>query len=206
MSSYLLPPSSTPLERAIADTPQLENLAPEVIATLWDAATCPAANLPWLAWGVSVGEWGSAWDEGTQRRVIAASIEIHRKKGTVGAVKKALSSLGHRGRLIEWWQTTPKGVPHTFMAEVEIGNRGIDEAAVTAIERQIIAVKPVRSHYTMKLVGRSELAVKVSCFSLSGSKVAIQPYQLTQIDVPSLVPRVGIGLHAWGPTTIYPIQ
>lgn len=206
MSSHLLPPSSTPLERAIADTPQLESLDPEVIATLWDAATCPAANLPWLAWALSVDEWDTTWDEATQRRVIAASIEIHRQKGTVGAVKKALTSLGHRGRLIEWWQTEPKGAPHTFTAEVEIGNRGLDETAVTAIERQIIAVKPVRSHYTMKLVGRSEMAVKVGCFSLSGCFAAIQPYQLTQADAPGLVPRIGIGLHAWGPTTIYPIQ
>lgn len=206
MSSQLLPPNSTTLERALADTAELERLAPEVIASLWNSATCPAANLPWLAWALSVDEWDSTWDEATQRRVIAASIEIHRKKGTVGAVKQALTSLGHRGRLIEWWQTEPRGTPHTFTAEVEIGNRGIDAAAVTAIERQIIAVKPVRSHYTMRLVGRSELAVKMGCFSLSGCEVAIQPYQLTQIDAPGLAPRVGIGLHAWGPTTIYPIQ
>lgn len=204
-SNPLLPQNQTPLEAVVATATEM-HVSPDVIATLWDSDRCPERLLPWLAWALSVDEWDSTWDEATQRRVIAASIEIHRKKGTVGSVKKALTSLGHRGRLIEWWQTTPNGVPHTFTAEVEIGNRGIDEAAVTAIERQIIAVKPVRSHYSMKLVGRSELAVKVGCFSLSGSEVAIQPYQLTQIDAPGLVPRVGIGLHAWGSTTIYPIQ
>lgn len=204
MSSQLLPPNSTTLERALADTAELERLAPEVIASLWNSASCQAANLPWLAWALSVDEWDSTWDEATQRRVIAASIEIHRKKGTVGAVKKALTSLGHRGRLIEWWQTTPKGVPHTFTAEVEIGNRGIDEAAVTAIERQIIAVKPVRSHLSLRLVGRSNCSTRIGISALSGDEVTLLPYQISQIDPPPPSINVGIGLHAWGATTIYP--
>lgn len=206
MSSRLLPPNSTALERAITDAAQLERLAPEVIATLWDANSCPVANLPWLAWALSVDEWDETWDEATQRRVIAACIAIHRKKGTVGAVKHALTSLGHSGRLIEWWQTTPRGTPHTFTAEVEIGNRGIDAAAVTAIERQIIAVKPVRSHFSLRVIGRSSCAVRVGIAALSGDEVAIQPYQITSADAPREMIHIGIGLYAFGPTTIYPMR
>lgn len=204
--SNLLPPNSTALERAIADTAQLARLAPEGIATLWDAATCPVANLPWLAWALSVDEWDETWDEATQRRVIAASIEIHRKKGTVGAVKHALTSLGHVGRLIEWWQTDPRGTPHTFTAEVEIGNRGIDAAAVTAIERQIIAVKPVRSHFSLRLIGRSDCRPCVGLAALSGDAVTLEPYRISRLDPEPPALTVALGLHVWWATTIYPIQ
>lgn len=199
----MLPSNQTPLEAAIASATE-PRVSPDVIATLWDAERCPVRLLPWLAWALSVDELDETWDEATQRRVIAASIDIHRKKGTVGAVTKALTSLGHRGRLVEWWQTTPRGVPHTFTAEVEIGNRGIDESAFTAIERQIIAVKPVRSHLSLRLVGRMDLPIKVACAAFAGDFVTVNPYQLTDITAPSMQPKAGIGRHDWGTTTIYP--
>ena len=204
-SNPLLPQNQTTLESAIATATETR-ISPDVIATLWDSENCQARLLPWLAWSLSVDEWVDTWDEATQRRVIAASIEIHRKKGTVAAVRAALISLGHTGRLIEWWQTDPRSAPHTFQAEVEIGNRGIDDAAATAIERQIIAVKPVRSHFTLRLVGRSDCLAHLGVATLSGDEVSIRPYQITYIEAQPPTVTAGIGLHAWGPTTIYPIQ
>jgi phage tail P2-like protein len=62
---------------------------------LWNPATCPAALLPWLAWALSVDEWDDAWTEATKRAVIAASVEVHRRKGTVGSIKKALAAAGY---------------------------------------------------------------------------------------------------------------
>lgn len=94
MSSQLLPPNSTPLELALADTAEMERLAPEVIATLWDAASCPAASLPWLAWALHVDNWDDDSSEAQKRSAIQQSIRLHRKKGTPWAVKRALSTLG----------------------------------------------------------------------------------------------------------------
>jgi phage tail P2-like protein len=91
----LLPPNSTALEHALTESADETRLAPEIIAALWDAAACPAANLPWLAWALSVDTWDGAWSEAIQRAVIAASIDIHRKKGTVWAVQKALEAIGY---------------------------------------------------------------------------------------------------------------
>lgn len=206
MSRHLLPPNSTPLERALADACRMDSLSPEIIVTLWNPSTSPTRILPWLAWSLSVDDWDNTWDETTQRRVIAASIEIHRKKGTVGAVKRALTSLGHAGRLVEWWQTEPKGIPHTFLAEVEIGNRGIDDTAVAAIERQIVAVKPVRSHFTMRLVGRSSCRVHTATTALSGEIATIQPFQITEAEAPMPTYTIATGTHAFGSTTVYPIH
>ncbi|MDR1853496.1 MAG: phage tail protein I [Azoarcus sp.] len=203
-ASRLLPPNSTPLERALVDAVAMERLAPEAIAALWHPFGCPAPNLPWLGWALSVDEWDVAWDEQVQRQVIAASIEIHRKKGTVGAVKQALVALGHTGRLVEWWQATPPGVPHTFVAEVEVDDRGIDLAAQLAIERQIAAVKPARSHFTMHMVGATYCRPRAAFAVLCGEAATVYPNQIEEADAPDTGIDVGIGVHAWSVTTVYP--
>jgi len=200
----LLPPNTTALEAAVAGTADETRLAPEIISALWDPWTCPATNLPWLAWALSVDEWDDVWDETTQRRVIAASVDIHLKKGTVGAVKAALAVLRHSGQLTEWWQMQPRGIPHTFLADIEIDNRGIDKAAVLAIERQITAVKPVRSHFTMRLIGRLHLTVKVGIATLSSDDVILYPYLISKIVSAPPNASIGIALHVYGFADVYP--
>ncbi|MDO5631140.1 MAG: phage tail protein I [Paracoccus sp. (in: a-proteobacteria)] len=88
----LLPPNSTATERAaeaVTDRP-----VPVPVADLWSADRCPAAHLPWLAWALSVDDWDPDWPEDTQRAVIAASVEVHRCKGTVWAMRRALAVAG----------------------------------------------------------------------------------------------------------------
>lgn len=202
----LLPPAQTRLEAALGRSMPPVGLTPEVIATLWNPATCPAALLPWLAWALSVDEWDTAWSEATQRAVCAASFPIHRKKGTVGAVRRAMAAIGYRTRLIEAWQQIPPACPHTFTAEVEIDDRGIEATLLAQLERQIAAVKPERSHVEIRVVGSGTAALSVACTTLSGEIVTVQPYQITEIEAPTLVARYGAGWQAFGSTTIYPIQ
>lgn len=93
--SSILPPNASiaelALERAIsAAGPDLSD-----IETLMNPQTCPAPLLGWLAWSLSVETWGADWAEEDRRAAIASSISIHRRKGTVGAVKRALSAAGY---------------------------------------------------------------------------------------------------------------
>lgn len=205
MANSLLPQNQTALEAAIANATD-PGVSPDVIAKLWDAENCPAELLPWLAWALSVDDWDETWDEATQRRVIAASIDIHRKKGTVGAVLQALTSLGHEGRLVEWWQTEPQGTPHTFKAEVDISNRGIDAAAIAAIRRQIDAAKPVRSHYGLELIARSDLTAHAAVFCLYGQLIEIHPYQITELTSPDVTAHFSISVHISQSITVYPLE
>ncbi len=200
----LLPATSTDLEKAIVGASGLSGLNPEIIATLWNPNTCPATALPWFAWGLSVDEWDANWDEATQRRVIAASIDIHRHKGTVAAVRRALTALGHTGHLIEWWQQSPPGQPHTFLADVEVDSRGIDIATQIEIERQIIAVKPVRSHFAMRLISSSYCGARIANAVLTGEDITVLPYTIEEADAPAPSLHIGIGVQAWGTATIYP--
>ena len=91
----LLPPNATPQETAIeAATARIADV-PVPNASLWTPATCPAALLPWLAWALSVDDWDGTWPEARQRAVIAASVGVHRRKGTRGAVVAALAAAGY---------------------------------------------------------------------------------------------------------------
>lgn len=89
----LLPKNASPLERALsAATGRFS--PPAIVPTLWNAATCPAAVLPFLAWALSVDEWDHGWSVEKKRAVIAAAREIHQKKGTPHAIRVSLASLG----------------------------------------------------------------------------------------------------------------
>lgn len=90
----LLPPSSTALERALARTAGRFNPA-SIVPTLWNPDTCPPAVLPYLAWALSVDEWDHGWSIEKKRAVIREAPEIHRRKGTLGAIRRSLSALGH---------------------------------------------------------------------------------------------------------------
>ncbi|WP_429884766.1 phage tail protein I [Geoalkalibacter halelectricus] len=95
MNKSLLPPNSTALERALEGATERIGAAAVPVSDLWNPDTCPAAALPWLAWALSVDVWDSAWSEDIKRRVIAESIAIHRRKGTVWAVREALRAAGY---------------------------------------------------------------------------------------------------------------
>lgn len=102
MATDLLPPGSTPLEHAIARAcaPMAEISVD--IPSLWNPWKCPAPLLPWLAWALSVDTWDSQWSELTKREVIAASVEVHRHKGTIGSVRRAIAAaLGQNPRIVE---------------------------------------------------------------------------------------------------------
>lgn len=91
----ILPPNSTPVERAFEAALKAMCDIAVPIADLWSPERCPETHLPWLAWALSVDDWDSTWPVETKREVIAASIEIHRRKGTRGGVSRALVAMGY---------------------------------------------------------------------------------------------------------------
>lgn len=90
----LLPPNATLLERRMAQAlAQRIDALPAPQRALWNADTCPARLLPYLAWMFSVDQWNSAWPEEKQRHVIKESIKVHQHKGTRGAVLRMLAAI-----------------------------------------------------------------------------------------------------------------
>lgn len=158
MSAALLPPNSTPLERALANVCVLEAIQPEAIATLWSPQRCPVQALPWLAWAFSVDDWDAGWSEAVKRKAIADAYFVHRQKGTLGAVRRAVEVLGAEIGISEWFQHG--GEPHTFRLRANASatwlNAGValGPEYLSQLRRVVDNTKPVRSHYAVDIKAR----------------------------------------------------
>ncbi|MEQ1714336.1 MAG: phage tail protein I, partial [Hyphomicrobium sp.] len=124
-----------------------------IIRAAWDPDTCPVHLLPHLAAAWSVDEWDPEWDEATRRRVIKSSPDIHRVKGTVGALKRALTALGWGATVSQWFEHA--GAPYTFRLRVAVPGFAEWTARQTGIlMRTAIATKNVRSHLDRVTIAR----------------------------------------------------
>lgn len=148
----LLPANSTAAERALEQVQARPSLLAVPLRELWNPNTCPAHLLPWLAWTLSLDSWQPYWPEAIKRERIRSAIEIQRRKGTAKSVRDVVRSFGSSLALREWWQTEPKGTPHTFDVTLTIGPGAPNTAD---FQRDVIAeierTKPVRSHFTFTL-------------------------------------------------------
>lgn len=151
MASLLPPESTTALERAVeAATARFADL-PVPLRDLVHPDRCPLPFLPYLAWALSIDSWSSDWPEPVKRARVRAAIEIQRRKGTAESVRSVVESFGGGVAIREWWQTEPRGEPHTF--ELVVTLSGADGAPATAeftdaVISEVSRTKPVRSHFT----------------------------------------------------------
>lgn len=160
----LLPPNATAFERAIEAATARIGDVPAPLRNLWNPATCPLELLPYLAWALSIDAWSSDWPEMVKRRRVAAALQIQRRKGTADSVRTVVESFGGSVAMREWWQTTPRGVPHTFDLVVSLdGLVGPEQTAAfaDAVIAEVHRAKPVRSVFTFSqaLSGRTSFGV-----------------------------------------------
>lgn len=192
MSKSLLPSGSTPLERAATEA-MAEAVALKVpLRDLWSPDRCPLSLLPYLAWALSVDRWDQKWSEKTKRAVIKASFFVHKRKGTINAIRRAVEPLGYLIELIEWWQTAPMGTPGTFALKLGVLETGITEEMYLEVERLIDDAKPVSRHLTglaISLETQGNLNVGVSLYD--GDVIDIYPPEMRDIDVTGTFGVVG---------------
>lgn len=180
----LLPPNATQPERALeaAAGARLSEM-PVRVRDMWNPDTCPVELLPWLAWAFSVDGWSSGWTEEQKREVIRNAVFIHRHKGTLGAVKRALSSLGYELTVIEWFDDPEPAAPYTFRVEVSVPDRGIDEAVYEEVAHIIRDTKNVRSHLAGMLArGVVRGPVHLGSATVSGAATDVFAWAETEIE------------------------
>lgn len=184
MSEQLLPHNATPLERAIANT-MAEVLAQvEMGARLvWDIDNCPAALLPWLAWTYSVDAWDDKWSEEQQRQVIKNSVDVHRYKGTIGAVKAAIGALGLDAQVQEWFNQLPPGEPYTFKLIIDSQQVGVSQLQFMRLLETVQSAKNLRSWLA---------EVEMTITSTANLRLAAVASVGTVITVTNYVPPKGL--------------
>lgn len=203
MTADLLPPNATPQERAITIS-GTQTRAPggQVIANLWNPQTCPADLLPWLGFALSVEGWDTNWTEQQKRDAIAASVEVHRVKGTVGAVKRALQAIGY-----EVYINEETGQPYTFRLQVDISEKGASDPAIyDEAERIALATKNARSHLTgVDALGKVRGVASLMLAGISGEDTLVWPDVVQEIRIAPLL-NVLTAEQTIDSATVYPDQ
>lgn len=204
-AAALLPPNATPLERALAKACAMPR-SPEEIRKLWSHRTCPLPLLPWLAWAWSVDEWDPAWSEAQQRSIVGASIQLHRKKGTVWAVREALLRSGLESvRVIE----KPADAEHWshFDVDVAIVDRPLTQYAINRAETLIEENKAQRSVLrSLRTSLQTQGAAFYAFQLLGGDTVEVYPMELEDITPERINCGYSFAVHDAFITTIYPLQ
>ncbi len=175
MSDRLLPAGSSPLEVAAAEACAHLQQLPVPLRTLWNPQTCPVALLPYLAWAWSVDRWDQTWPEETKRAVVASAQFVHRRKGTIAAIRRVVEPLGYLIRITEWWQNN--AAPGTFRLDIGVLETGITEEMYNELERLISDAKPVSrllTGLTINLDSSGELWAAAACYS--GDELTVYPY------------------------------
>ena len=141
----LLPPNASilikDLEAVLGEALDLETLNRFVN----NPSIAPQNILPWLAWAVSADDWSDSWSEEVRRNVIKASIEVHQRKGTIGALKKALQAFNYTNIKVEEWFDYG-AAPYFFRVFFDITDPGFDVGILPEIQKVVENTKNARSH------------------------------------------------------------
>ncbi|MGS1108916.1 phage tail protein I [Achromobacter anxifer] len=200
----LLPPSSTPVERKLAQVGADIEDVPIPLRMLRRASTTPAELLPWLAWERSVDRWDDAWTVEAKRKAIANSFLIHKLKGTIGALRRVVEPLGYLLEVTEWWQMVPEGRRGTFRLTIGVLDSGISEGMYNELGRLIEGTKRLSQHMIGLAIAmelRAPLHYAIAAYD--GDVMTVYPYQPSPVEVPADIGG-GLTTHIIDTLTVYP--
>lgn len=174
MTSSLLPPGSSALERRLAQACSGISDLNVPLRDLWNPWKCPAKFLPYLAWAFSVDRWEETWTETAKRQAVSDAFWIHQRKGTVAAVKRVIEGLGYSMTLEEWWEVAdPAG---TFRLEIDLNDIGITEPMIAELERIIGDAKPVSRHISQLTLSASTGSItSIGTAAFDGEIITVYP-------------------------------
>ena len=202
--SSLLPPNSTPLERAATEAMAEIKRVEIPLRKLWNPDTCPVEVLPYLAWAFSVDRWDSTWLEATKREVVRSSYYIHRRKGTIAALRRVVEPLGYLLEVTEWWELDPEGTPGTFQVVIGLLDSGITDQMFTELERLLDDAKPVSRHLTgLDIYGETRGTGYVGAGTYTGEISTVYPYLATDAEVSGFL-YFGVADHTIDTASVYP--
>ena len=173
--------SATALDKQLLDMTAAVDL-PSIYVSI-DKLT--STQLDHVAYGWDASVWRDSWPVALKRSVLKNVVREKRKKGTLRAVKDAVSSIGSAATIKEWWQQEPKGAPHTFEIQATLGN--IDGTLDAEMQEDLFALvddaKPVRSHYTFVLVRQLQGGMGVDGYLRPVADARIRSEEIVSKDI-----------------------
>jgi len=170
----LLPPGSSQLERRAAEACAGISDLNVPLRDLWNPARCPVKFLPYLAWAFSVDRWDEKWTATEKRKAVTDAFYIHRRKGTIAAIRRVIEAMGFSMSIAEWWEVAdPRG---TFRLTIDVNDVGITDEIVRELERLIGDARPVSRHIAQLNIATAVTGVIYSAITVhDGDIVTIYP-------------------------------
>ena len=205
----LLPPNASSLLKDL-ETVSAVALDLETLNRFVNNPTeAPENILPWLAWAVSADDWSDNWSEQVRRNVIKASIEVHRRKGTIGALKKALQAFNYTNIKVEEWFDYGAD-PYFFRVFFDVVEPGFDVNIIPEVQKVIESTKNARSHLESL---RAYLSAEVGLASIGSVIISKEVTSLNpvifdhddELENESPAPILGTFFITKEITTIYPL-
>ncbi|GHC34688.1 phage tail protein I [Kushneria pakistanensis] len=206
MAKTILPPHLSELERELDEALSRIDTVEIPIATLWDPWACPLIVLPYLAWALSVDVWRTHWSEQKKRQVVAASLDVHRAKGTRPAIRQALAAVNVDIELIEWWETEPRRQRGTFRMRASVRDEGVTEEMQDDLLAILNDTKPLtRVLEQFDVMGEVRGGLYIGAATYCGDITAVYPP--TPEDMTSSGALfIGAVIETRDITTVYPLQ
>ncbi len=209
INQSLLPPNASQLlrdlESVFGDSFDLPTLNRYVV----NPDLAPVHILPWLAWALSVDDWSDNWPEQVRRNVIKASVEVHRKKGTIGALKKALQAFNYTNvKVEEWFEYGAE--PYFFRVFFDVNEPGFDVNILPQVQKVIESTKNARSHLeSLRAYLSAEMGlVSIGSIIISKEVTSLNPVIFDhdeELENQSDAPTLGAFFITKEITTIYPL-
>lgn len=174
--SDLLPPNSTELERNLAKARSEEIELEKRLNVLINIDSAPDQFLNFLAIQHSVDYWRDDWSPSLKRAILKQSFSRHKIKGTPASIKKSLEPFGYTPKLVEWWQTTPQGVPGTFYLELDLVGKELSEEVYKEVNRLVEENKPASRHLSnLQITSNPILTIRTAIVYQDAITVEILP-------------------------------
>lgn len=136
--------------------------------------------------------------------MIAASFGVHKVKGTIGALKRALAAASYRAEVSEWFNQDPPAEPYTFRIDVAVTDRGLGADTYREVERLALASKNARSHLTgVRLASETAGTLYRGAVATSGAVIEVLPYQPGELESTAILHHAAA---TWSviTSTVYP--
>ena len=147
----------------------------QVVSTLAQPKLADERFLPYLAHTYQVDFWNDNLTSNEKRDLIGLSILLHRKKGTIFAIKEAFKQINIDIKTLEWFEYG--GLPYRFKIDIDLLNNSVNMSELQFIKEFLDIYKNEKS-ILEEVVASSNLA--------------------------SPIPIVGVGIYATIKVALYP--
>ena len=152
----------------------------QVISTLANPKLANEDFLPYLAHNYQVDFWSNDLTLDEKRAIIDFSINLHRKKGTLSALKAVLKRLNIDVTFYEWFEY--EGLPYHFKIDVDFLNRPVEDKDIKLIEEFVEIYKNTKSILEILNINlKTNVQEKYAAITITGEEIEVLPYSVRNL-------------------------